>query len=191
MTNVVFIYGTIRHRVVHLPLPIVQSVAIVGVLIRMGCTMKNSGGLWFWLASPTVKNCVISNSSQGIALQAASPLITNCTIVDNAGGGIICSTPSWPTISNCIVWNNGDDLVDCNATYSCIKNPNDANGVGNITNDPCFVDAGNDDYHLDANSWYIDLGDPNGDYSGEYDMDFEDRTIETVDIGADEYDPNS
>jgi len=40
----------------------------------------------------------------------------------------------------------------------------DANSVDCIiTNDddPCFVDAGNDDFHLDANSWCIDLGDPN------------------------------
>ena len=69
-----------------------------------------------------------------------------------------------------------------------------------ITNDPNFVDAPNHDFRLDVNSPCIDVGDPNGDYTGQTDIYGDNRVIDIVgkgddvndvDIGPDEYDPNS
>jgi len=65
-------------------------------------------------------------------------VIRNNTVANNADCGIYRSGGSEPNISHCIIWNNDDDLYNCNATYSCIEN-NDT-GQGNIYSDPCFVE---------------------------------------------------
>jgi len=93
----------------------------------------------------------------------------------------------------------GSDLVGCYATYSYIESV--APGEGNIDGDPNyppFVNGADDDYHLEPNSPCIDIGDPDGDYSGERDIDKQFRLLDgngngevRVDMGADEYcDPN-
>jgi len=119
--------------------------------------------------------------------------VQNNTIVNNKVG-ILVDGGVVPEISNCIIWDNdSNDLVNCTATYSCIKDPNDANGVGNIcgdANDPMFVDPNNDDYHLDPNSPCFNAGDPNYEAEeGETDIDGDDRIMDgRVDMGADEID---
>lgn len=138
--------------------------------------------------APTIKNCVVANNPYNgiVGASLGSPIIRNCTIFGNGLRGIWNNMVA-PTISNCIVWDNGtgddDDLVGCTATYSCVQEDWD--------DDPLLGDPNNYDYHLDPNSWCVDVGDPNGVYSGELDIDFGDRTVGPVDIGADEYDPNS
>jgi parallel beta-helix repeat protein len=221
-------------------------------------------------SAPTIENnWIYHNANYGlyftIAIFVDPPIpIRNNTIAYNAGDGISVGVAGAnPVIGNCIIWgHDGDDLVDCNATYSCIQDVNDANGTGNITDDPLFIniwefrdqtdangepntvivaDANAYDYDindvieydndgivrtisaidantitfspaLDANSvegvrifnWgpeitdvnedfglqidspCIDAGDPNGDYSGQTDIDGDPRVMCSVDIGADE-----
>jgi hypothetical protein len=96
-----------------------------------------------------------------------------------------------PNISNCIIWDNGDDLYDCNSTYSCISDCNDVgdpNTTHNICSNPCFEDADADNFHLDANSPCRDAGDTYYViYAGELDIDGEIRFFDNaVDIGGDE-----
>ena len=111
-------------------------------------------------------------------MEESSPtIIRNNTIARNRanpqGGGIFCenSEDSEPVITNCIIWENGDDLhdyisgEDCNATYSCIQDRTE--GLGNISLAPYFVDPDNGNYHLQPYSPCIDAGDPNSDYSME------------------------
>ncbi len=149
---------------------------------------------------PTIKNnWVYDNSGDGMQFGSATSagVVRNDTIVDNTGYGIYVDSNTAPTISNCILWDNGsNDLESCSATYSCIED-GDA-GTGNISSDPCFVNIDANDFHLDANSLCIEAGDPNSSYSGEEDIDGDGRVIDgdsdsndVVDIGADEYDPNS
>ena len=99
-----------------------------------------------------LKNFVINNSSIAISLNYGSkPKIRNLTIVEN-GLGIAAYENSDPDISNCIFWNNTDgNLYGCQARYSCIEGW--APGQGNISSDPLFVDAVNDDYHLKSEGW--------------------------------------
>ncbi len=152
------------------------------------------------MSPPTIKNnWVYDNSGDGMQFGSATSagVVRNDTIVDNVGYGIYVDSNTAPTISNCILWDNGgNDLESCSATYSCIED-GDA-GTGNISSDPCFVDIDANDFHLDVNSLCIEAGDPNGNYSGEEDIDGDERVIDgdsdtndVVDIGADEYDPNS
>lgn len=142
-----------------------------------------------------IKNNWIYDNARGIYVSGSSSdkVIRNNTIVGNPTAGIYKTSGTQPTVSNCIIWdNNSNDLVNCTATYSCIEDANDANGIGNITDDPFFVDDVNNNYHIEPNSPCIDAGDPNGTYTGELDIDFKDRLVgDEVDMGADEYDPNS
>lgn len=130
------------------------------------CVVRdNSGhGLYFTSsASPSVGNCVIEgNGNYGIRCNSASPSITNCTIINNTNRGISESTGQ---ITNCILWNNDDELYNCSASYSCIEDGD--LGPGNMGYFPYFVDTANHDYHLQSYSPCVDSGDPNSDYSNE------------------------
>jgi len=152
--------------------------------------------------STTIANCIIAKNEAGVFAMLSlnkEASITNCTIVSNESYGIELYSSGDLEITNCIIWDCDDDLVDCDATYSCIQDGD--SGTGNISSNPCFVNAGANDFHLeDVDSPCIDVGDPNGDYTGQVDMDGDDRVIDItgkgddvndVDMGADEHDPNS
>jgi hypothetical protein len=105
--------------------------------------------------------------------------LTNCTFAENSGqngNALACDTYNpqypWPSklqLSNCILWNGGNEVFngdnsEIQITYSDVEGgwP----GVGNIDTDPCFVGPNNGDYHLksqggrwDANgeSWEQDV----------------------------------
>jgi hypothetical protein len=114
----------------------------------------------------TIRNCVVArNTGGGIGfVSSPSANIINCAIASNTSYGI---NGACARVTNCIVWGNGDDLVSCAATYSCIEDPD--TGVGIIHILPMFVNAANDDYHLCNWSRCIDSGDPSSDYSLEPD----------------------
>ena len=98
-----------------------------------------------------LSNFVIRDSQYGIYLvNGSSPTLRNLTIVNN-DFGISAFNGSDPDISNCIVWDNNDgdlfrDPVPLQARYSCIEEGGE--GEGNISIEPLFADANNDDYHL-------------------------------------------
>jgi hypothetical protein len=106
-------------------------------------------------SSSSVINCLIINNSEteafesgaGIYTSGSNVTISNCTIYNNTGstcGGIGCNGTA--TVTDCILWGNGDDLSGCSATYSCIED-GDA-GVGNISSDPSLVSGPQGDYYL-------------------------------------------
>lgn len=144
----------------------------------------------------TIKNNWIYDNPYGIYLYYSTSAVTirNNTIFCHPSLGTrrcgiytdIDSTQ--PNISNCILWDNRDDLDNCVATFSCIQNPDDADGNDNTTDDPCFVNSDSNDFHIREYSVCKNNGDQNGNYSGETDIDGENRVYYgRVDMGADEY----
>jgi len=155
------------------------------------------GGISVISMSPTIRNCIIRDNDAvrggGINLfWPWNPYINNCTIVNNSastGGGISSSgSYSTETIMNCILWGNGDDLYDCSATYSCISDCNDVNEANhNICDDPLFINADSNNFHIGIHSPCVNAGKPGANYDGQIDIDGESRVVAgIVDIGADE-----
>ena len=172
---------------------------------------NDDNGIYSQSSVPVIKNNWIVNngadgSGYGINLSspsAAATIRTN-TIAHNTDEGVHRSGDGDPNISDCIIWqNNSNDsyaqLTGCTATYSCITNPADPNGVatgadtpdgnGNISANPDFAypDPLLNNYHLDSDSPCIDKGNPSGNYAGEEDIDTDARVYNSrVDMGADE-----
>ena len=146
-------------------------------------------------------NLIAGNSAtQGGAIYFDSAYISlsvlNNTIVGNSadeGGGIFrtdwCDASL--TISDCILWGNGDDLFgcanpyDCSVTYCCIED--DDAGEGNIHENPILVTGPLGDYYLHPDSPCIDAGSRSAEDAG-----LSDRTTQadgtpdtgTVDMGS-------
>ena len=134
----------------------------------------DGGGIGCYLSSPTITgNKITGNTADydggGIAVWHSSfPTINGNTISGNTatfeGGGIACSWSS-PTITNCILWGNSDEIYVLNGnpifTYSNIQGG--WSGEGNIDEDPMFVQpdtAMYTDHRLLWRSPCIDTGHP-------------------------------
>ncbi|MBN2208973.1 MAG: right-handed parallel beta-helix repeat-containing protein, partial [Candidatus Coatesbacteria bacterium] len=129
----------------------------------------NGGGIYCSNSSPTITNNMISeNKVNGLFAGGGAVLIdSDCkaeirsdTIIGNSsvrGDGGISGTPSSAlTIVDCIIWGNGDDLVSCSATYSCIED--DDAGTGNIHADPMFFTTPFGICYLAPDSPCVDAG---------------------------------
>jgi hypothetical protein len=140
------------------------------------------------VSRPVVSNCLfIDNSASrdgGAIYNRSDPLITNCTFSGNTaggqGGGIFNRRPDQgcPILTNCILWDNSDsnDIEEFSQihggvpviNYSCIQGWSGIlGGIGNIGDDPGFVDLPDGNYHLEWHSPCIDAGDPGSDCSKE------------------------
>jgi hypothetical protein len=153
------------------------SSALISSNVILNNSNMYSGGIYCDQSSVTISNNVLRGNSAtrdggAIYCDRSSPTILNNTIVGNRAkedpgtwgvGGIYCDEESSPTIRNCIIWDNGDDLFNCHATYSCIEDGDP--GEGNLNYYPYFVDLANGDYHLSSWSPCIDAGDPMSPFS--------------------------
>ena len=144
---------------------------------------ENGGGIYNHLNNPTVINCMFTGNSAdwggGIYCWFDSNVkLINCTFVANSaanGNAIACDSyqqkyPSNFQITNCILWNGDDGILNNDTStvsimYSDIQDgwP----GEGNINADPCFVNPGywdvngvwiDGDYHLLEDSPLINTG---------------------------------
>ena len=140
---------------------------IINNVIRENFAEDAGGGIGVLWDYQTIiaGNLIVGNETYGdgaaIWMQSDPALIVNNTIVSNQSadgvGGIYggyYGTAS--TIANCVFWDNGDDLEQCTATFSCLAV--DDPGEGNIHESPQFVGAGGGDYRLLADSPCIDAG---------------------------------
>ncbi len=146
--------------------------------------------------SNTLNNCILKNNFAGNTGGGAfNSTLVNCTIVSNAapiaapapnGGGV-----TGGSLNNCILYYNsgaaGSNFLGNVAINSCCTTPLPTNGVGNITNDPAFVNLSGNDFHLQSNSPCINSGN-NSYVTNTTDFDGNPRIVGgTVDIGAYEF----
>jgi len=133
-----------------------------------------------------VTNCVFSGNSStdgggitinGCSFEPYTAKVTNCTFYGNSAttnGGGICNINSILTITNSILWNNGEEIYNYgspNAAVTYCDIEGGYTGEGNIDADPSFVDtaliAGADDIfgtaddglQLNVNSPCVDFAD--------------------------------
>lgn len=208
--------------------------AIGGALSLDSCTVMidrcrfehnygiNGGGLYLirsndWECSIT--NTLFANNTSGhfgggLAISDSSPLLANLTVANNQSigvncGGIFFYQHSSPSVWNCIVYGNANDIAieepvqmwtwtyDDYAPefHNCLVQY----GLENISNhevitayegcldvDPLFLNPEQEDFHLNSNSPCIDAGSVYG--SDGLDLDGNWRICgNTIDIGAYEY----
>ncbi|MCP4591869.1 MAG: hypothetical protein GY842_14125 [bacterium] len=170
----------------------------VGTVVLEQAIIRENGdsGVYSDDATTTVRNCIITNNDAsgaggGVAAIDGTLTVRNCTIVDNTSGGgaggIDISSAS-ATIAQCILWGNtptetgGSPLV----TYSDVQGG--YAGLGNIDEDPQFIDSASADYHLKRSSPCVNAGDPTfTPEAGETDIDGDARVQGGfADMGADE-----
>jgi subtilisin family serine protease len=167
-----------------------------------------------YTSRPTIVGCLIAgNTTPGtggaiFAWKKSEVEILNSTIAQNsAGNGNGIATDSSDGsfsiihLSNCILYNEGDEILNNNSSQITASHCNiqgGYDGVGNIISDPSFarlgyLDDNNDwvpgDYHLLYGSPSIDTGDPNYiDEPNETDLDGYPRLEGTrIDMGAYEF----
>jgi hypothetical protein len=126
--------------------------------------------------SVEIANNTIVGDSSGTGIyvndNASGMLKLTNNIVVNHTTGIEKVTSASVTLANNDVWGNTTNYSGLSA------------GAGDISADPDFVNPGNDDYHLDADSLCIDAG--TGVDGLYFDYDGDRRTGALLDIGADE-----
>ena len=171
------------------------------------CVIRNNmavdgGGVYACQGSSSLNNClIVSNNSSsfgggvsGFSTIGGTISLSNCTIVgnfaDEDGGGVWLTNG---TLVNCIVYYNtapygsnwAGSCLDLEGY--CCTTPAFYCGVGNITNEPMFVDLAGGNLRLQSNSPCINAG--NNLYAaGRTDFDGNPRIrAGTVDIGAYEF----
>ncbi len=134
------------------------------------------GGMSNDHSSPTVTNCTFSGNTAMTGggmfnFFSSSPTVTDCTFALNSATngralafdtGGVCSCPSNLPMSNCILWDGGDEVWNNDESVITINNSNIQGGfagIGNIDTDPLFVDPDHGDYRLQPGSPCIDAGD--------------------------------
>ena len=129
-------------------------------------TAGAGGGVYCDDASPfLVNNVIVGNTAESggglYCRYSSAPVLTNDTLTGNTatyGSGVYCFDsimPNAPAITNCILWDGGDELYGCTATYSDVSTV--VVGTGNISAEPSFVDVTTGDFHLNADSPCIDV----------------------------------
>ncbi len=136
-------------------------------IIRANTATRNGAGV-YCAQGGHVRNCVVSSNSTpsysgGGVYCNAGGTIESCTISANkasSGPGIYIKTTG--TVVNCIVYHNGGigysqiwgDMSGARVRYTCTSPL--VSGEGNTNADPRCVNAGDEEYHLQASSPCLD-----------------------------------
>lgn len=145
---------------------------------------ENGGAILNYLSASTVMNCTftgnaadnygggIFSTNPSASSAGGIPNVFSCTFSGNtsAAGGALFSEDVTPVLTNSVLWNNAPTSIGSptSVSYSCVEGgwP----GVGNLGDDPLFVDSEgadgimgttDDDLRLAPGSPCIDVGDNN------------------------------
>jgi hypothetical protein len=144
----------------------ITNCTIIGNTAYKGAGIFCEGG-----SSTTIVNCTLAGNSAeqyggGIDWAYSNLTLANCTFVGNSapnGSAIGCGPCSSPPcilqLSNCILWDGGDEIWNNDTSTISIMYSDVQGGwpgEGNIDVDPHFVDSNNDDYHLKSEGWRLD-----------------------------------
>jgi len=143
------------------------------------------GGIWIWGGCPTLINCTLTDN-----------------VATSKGGAFFCDYYGCSNVTNCVLWKNSapqghevyleNDLrpTSISISYSVIqggeteifKDPGCTInwGDGNIDDDPCFVNADSNDFHLLPSSPCIDGGDNDSVPADTTDLDGDGNTTEPI-----------
>ncbi len=177
-----------------------------------GCTFsenhaQSGGGMANYNSSPTIRNCIFWGDSSEIANSGNSTptLVCNCISTDpdfaNSETGqwtanaafdadthtTVCTKTGAGWTTDALVGKYLNPDTTQYRFFKVIANTQDTLTIqGNVN---AFVTANDSyeiaDYHLQGSSTCINAGDPNGDYSGQTDLDGNDRVIGSiVDMGC-------
>lgn len=131
---------------------------------------QTGGGMRNVSSDPVLQNCIFNGNSAGesgggmynrnqSSKRKHGPTLNNCTFVANSapdGNALACDSiagafPNILKMTNCILWDDGNEIWDSGNSFITI-NYSDIQGgysdTGNVNADPCFADAANYDYHL-------------------------------------------
>jgi hypothetical protein len=156
------------------------------------CTLvDNSAAIGGGADSATLNDCTLTgNAAADRGGGAYRSTLTNCTLTGNSagsyGGGVVIGA-----MNSCIVYYNSAGVSDPNYSFSTLNfsctTPLPSDGVGNISDEPAFVDLAGGNLRLETNSPCIDAGDFNLE-PGNSDLDGRPRIVgSAVDIGAYEF----
>jgi len=158
-------------------------------IIRSNIITGAESGIVCYSSSAIVKNNLIYNiSAEGIELWDGSSATIINNVIDSVGpfggwGIYLSSASDTSTIKNNIFVNldiainnpfgstlslSYNDFWNVGIQYRNGDYEGPANGVGDLSSDPLFVDRGSGDYHLQDNSPCIDAGDPAAEYDDVY-----------------------
>ncbi len=186
--------------------PLVTNCTFSGNTAASGGGMCNISG-----GSPTITNCTFSGNSAtdsggGMAnFYHSSPMVTNCTFSGNdAENGKALAfdssqqqSPSELWMTNCILWDGGDEVWNNDNSVIEIAYSNVQGGwpgEGNIDLDPLFVDADgpddipgtkDDNLRVSPGSAAIDAADNTGVPADTQDLDGDGDTDEPVPVDLD------
>jgi hypothetical protein len=129
-------------------------------------TLEGGGMQDAFSTSSIVTNCTFTNNvaetNGGGALIKYNSFSTfsNCTFSGNSAneGGGLRTVDSSPSLSNCIFWGNGTEIVSSSVTVNHSIVQGGYPGTGNLDADPLFVDVANGDLSLMKCSPAIDAG---------------------------------
>ena len=163
-----------------------------------------SGGVWVWESTLTSTNDIFAHNYDGVGGgdngTPSTITLVNDTLFDNGGTGGSVNESSTMWVTNTIVYSHVDGLREdgsgtLTGNYNLLSNDNNyVNGATGGSNDilnqnPLFVNAAADDFHLTGNSPAIDKGNnavcPATDYDGNIrPADGDEDGTDTCDIGA-------
>lgn len=139
--------------------------------VLMGFTIMNGsntvgGGIYSNGSSPRLEYLIVvgntANAGGGIICVQSNASMNNLTVYGNSGGGVACNS-SDISIDDCILWNNNPDEItlysgSLSVNYSDVQGG--WQGIGNIDEDPQFVNPDIGNFNLTESSPCINTGNP-------------------------------